>query len=553
MARTTHNAPMNVTSGWRYRAWAMIIYSAVASLGMLALAAFMAMPFTVERWSRMHPEGLEGTAAFELFLAVAMLTTATFFVRFFVRYRRLPRLVNEHDGLICPTCVCPLKHDETRRRPDRDDEDDAANEASPCGTCGATYERYHLRWYWGNWPWPAWVSQQWYVRSARPRSWRGAIWLRYKRWLYGHRLRMPLLGGILTVLPLTIVFAVLLPLGRTFHFSPAYLLWGIGPMVLLLFGFIGFSLAIEYVDRLEAKCSRCGYEKHLEHAPSPQCSECGSWWNVIGGTKMTWYRIRPVHMTAGVIAVFVGFVLMNASITRDLPQKFAATDTLIDVVLRPHHQTYRTVPEWRELRGSRELTDAQRERLIEGVLALRDDGYWVGGTGGAWLAQQVNDGFMSDEQRERLYAGMADIRLDGPSNKPVGEAAIIRIAVNPMHEAIGTGSTYVYFGGFRVSSSNSPIHRAESNVRLGFFGDHPPRKWPVTSRTDSLEPELVLNLDAPGDVTVYADLWLVVYPPRTDPAPITWNNDGTPELDMDQVIWKQRQTLEHHITVTGKS
>lgn len=258
-------------------------------------------------------------------------------------------------------------------------------------------------------------------------------------------------------------------------------------------------------------------------------------------------------MTASVIAAFVGFVLMNASITRGLPQQFAATDTLIDVVIRAHHPIHRTVREWRELRGSRELTDPQRARLIEGVLALRDDGYWVGGASGAWLTQQINDGLMSDEQRERLYAGMADIRLEGPSNKPPGEAAVIRIAVNRLHNAIGAGPTYVYFGGFRVGSSGSPIHRAERNARLGSFGDHPPRKWLARSPTDPLEPELVLNLDAPDDVTVYADLWLVVYPPRTDPAPITWNDDDTPELDMDQVIWKQRRTLEHLITVAGES
>jgi predicted Zn-ribbon and HTH transcriptional regulator len=554
MTNEANRAASNVTRAWRFRAQAIIVYAAAAALGCVAMATFFPIQIFVERRKGQDIEGLQGIWTFELSVAAFLLLCAAFLARYALRYRRLPRLVEEHDGMVCPTCIEPLQESAanggmTRSGDEAVAETSAPIEAAQCTKCGVSYERQRLRWYWGDWPWPSWILKKWYLSRARPRSRIDATGLWIRRWIYGHRLRISLLTGLGVGVPLVGFLFIIMP---PVHLSVTYALFRLLPLVLMAIGYVMYGLAFRYFDREEARCHTCRYEKHLGGDSPSRCPECGSFWNAIGGTKITSYRIRPALLTVGVVLLIGGFAMLTMGTTKNLPQRYAATDTLIDIVLADRSESARTVPEWMELRGSRELTEVQRNRLIEGMLERRDAGLSFGGVGGAWLSDQMRNGLLTDEQREQFFAGMAVHVIDGPHRINLGESATLAVVTDFRHGAIGVGETYVYFGGFRISSASEPHYRADETVQIRDFG-RLMRELPwYVSRENPLEPQITLTAESVGELLIAADLWTVVKPSRTGTMPITWNDDGTPQLTEDLVIWKQHRTLEHRITIIGE-
>ena len=104
----------------------------------------------------------------------------------------------------------------------------------------------------------------------------------------------------------------------------------------------------------------------------------------------------------------------------------------------------------------------------------------------------------------------------------------------------------VYVAGYRVTGDDSwqqrrgePIMAAELGLHRRFMGEDL-----GTGEALILE----YQPTAPGRLGIELVLYLILFPDRTLPPPITWREADTPSLPAN-ILWQQRLVLRHEVAV----
>lgn len=284
-------------------------------------------------------------------------------------------------------------------------------------------------------------------------------------------------------------------------------------------------------------CPSCDYEFGFENeagAPS-RCPECGTPWL---GRLVTGRRMRsPMLITVGGVICVAPYVLMfvglGTGVARWLP-----TGVLLTWVSA---SKFNDAP-MQEL-AARTLSADQAADLAERLLNRRRESapIPIGVEAKEWLEAQVAAGALPEPLRERYFAEMFTGRLAAPSRVKAGEP--FRVALRDTRAWDGySHKCIVYIAGFGVGDGPAEAGRSTEGY------------YPILidsarhSRGAAGEiPGATLTIAEPGKHRVRAEVWVVVL--TGFPKPVTWNDDGTPNLPAT-ALWSKKVVLEGDVVVT---
>ncbi len=146
---------------------------------------------------------------------------------------------------------------------------------------------------------------------------------------------------------------------------------------------------------------------------------------------------------------------------------------------------------WNQL-GTRTLTPAQRDTLVEGVIERLPASRPVIASGAAWLAGQIIAGTMSVEQRERALDVLS--RLEVVSTSRLEPDGRIEVELQGWHAAHATGLSDLFFiESVRVGEGTAAIGPLDNPVHAFAANAQSERYWPrvrlegVTPRNREIE------------------------------------------------------------------
>lgn len=326
-----------------------------------------------------------------------------------------------------------------------------------------------------------------------------------------------------------------------------------GPMAAMFMGFplIGASLLrVGGVPR----CAKCDYPRPTEARTAEiledRCPECGAYWRRDGGWVVGKKTRNVPMLVAGVILALMPFMHAGLSLSSIGPRMAGAamkampTEGLIAEVTR--FRPGFTSDEWAEL-SKRQLTTAQRERLITGLIAQRKDSGYLDRAAEAFLEKAALAGEMKAEERERFFAEMIDTKLvrmqvAGGTGKEADTSVRVGVEAefrgNLSFPTNTTLRTRVLFAGYSVGGDATPHAREMKEIDGLAFGT-----WRVRLREREAGelPTFVLPVGA-AESDVKAVVWVVVMPWNVTISEIKWNEKGEPELPAG-VVWVERREL----------
>jgi hypothetical protein len=328
------------------------------------------------------------------------------------------------------------------------------------------------------------------------------------------------------------------------------------PMTVFFLGFGVASLAVRKVGD-EVSCAKCGYAMDAEiqaiDDPEQRCSECGAFWKRPGGFVRGRKQILKWPIAVAAILLVCGVGLMFSPFYRGLgARQFALlpTSSLIREVTATGSFTY---DEWAVL-SNRTLSQKQKLKLAEGLLAKRSKRQYLGNDEEAWFEAAVLNGELPRDIVERYFRGMLEVWIDAPDNATLGRPLSIGLGSDHRGSLRTPSRTtlkvYVIFAGFRVNGGE--LQEAATGPAHGISYGRVRRAWGKLERTitqgGTKPPELDIQPAAAGPLLISAEYWLVVAPPNAFANTSLWQPDGQPQIP-PSAAWAERIIIDKTITI----
>lgn len=283
-------------------------------------------------------------------------------------------------------------------------------------------------------------------------------------------------------------------------------------------------------------CKECGYQKVA--GVSPRCPECGTDWNdlrnLAAGRKD--FRMQSIGIAFGLI----GALALTSSMSIGRLYPLLPDSTLITLA------TYNTdsYDLWKEIEN-RNLSGRHTIDLLEHCLDHRLQSGRFDWREDDFVQDNVGDPTLPQHLIDRYYRESFSLQIHAP--RPTAKWQKTDICLTIERARLVTADVgYLFFGGYLLGNSDTPVHRLDQPIRL--------RSRPRHSRDDpSLEHATSFKklLTPDTAVPIKANAWLVIFPARQTSLTIEWNPDGTPVIPPN-AIWHGRVELETTIQPAPK-